>query len=194
MERHDHDEAAGRRADPSFTCPQCKRTSRHPSDVAQGYCGACHRRTGMVRLRVFIESALAAETWAGTGEQISDAFDRHSELTRNAHDAGRPWLVEIYYPAPPAGYFRFGTDAAGMDGPEPLAADDSELLGILGGYSAEDAVPRCPGCGDEAGAVIDGQAVCAASGCAVTTWSPPVVPPLGDLLAGMRALQDGGPR
>lgn len=24
------------------TCPRCGRTSRHPTDVAEGYCGACH--------------------------------------------------------------------------------------------------------------------------------------------------------
>lgn len=26
----------------SFTCPRCRRTSYHPTDVAEGYCGACH--------------------------------------------------------------------------------------------------------------------------------------------------------
>lgn len=30
----------------SFTCPRCGRTSRHPVDVAEGYCGACHDWTG----------------------------------------------------------------------------------------------------------------------------------------------------
>ena len=28
---------------PSFTCPHCGRTSYHPQDLAQRYCGACHR-------------------------------------------------------------------------------------------------------------------------------------------------------
>jgi ribosomal protein L37E len=27
---------------PSVTCPRCGRTSHHPDDVAEGYCGACH--------------------------------------------------------------------------------------------------------------------------------------------------------
>ena len=27
----------------SFTCPECGRTSYHPTDIAEGYCGACHR-------------------------------------------------------------------------------------------------------------------------------------------------------
>lgn len=26
----------------SFTCPDCKRTSFHPADVINAYCGACH--------------------------------------------------------------------------------------------------------------------------------------------------------
>ncbi len=30
----------------SFTCPKCGRTSHHPEDAAQGYCGACHEWTG----------------------------------------------------------------------------------------------------------------------------------------------------
>jgi hypothetical protein len=25
-----------------FTCPRCGRTSHHPQDIAEGYCGACH--------------------------------------------------------------------------------------------------------------------------------------------------------
>jgi ribosomal protein L37E len=30
---------------PSFTCPRCGRTSHHPDDVREGYCGACHAWT-----------------------------------------------------------------------------------------------------------------------------------------------------
>ncbi len=29
-----------------FTCPRCGRTSHHPTDVREGYCGACHDWTG----------------------------------------------------------------------------------------------------------------------------------------------------
>ena len=28
---------------PSFTCPDCGRTSYHPMDIANAYCGACHK-------------------------------------------------------------------------------------------------------------------------------------------------------
>lgn len=41
--------AAGPVAPPapaSFTCPTCGRTSHHPQDVRNGYCGACHEFTG----------------------------------------------------------------------------------------------------------------------------------------------------
>lgn len=30
----------------SFTCPRCGRTSHHPDDIREGYCGACHDWTG----------------------------------------------------------------------------------------------------------------------------------------------------
>lgn len=31
---------------PSITCPACGRTSHHPEDLRQGYCGACSWWTG----------------------------------------------------------------------------------------------------------------------------------------------------
>ena len=30
---------------PSITCPVCGKTSYHPMDIAEGYCGYCHRWT-----------------------------------------------------------------------------------------------------------------------------------------------------
>jgi hypothetical protein len=30
---------------PSITCPQCHRTSYHPRDIEEGYCGNCHAFT-----------------------------------------------------------------------------------------------------------------------------------------------------
>ena len=30
----------------AYTCPRCRRTSYHPVDAAEGYCGACHDWTG----------------------------------------------------------------------------------------------------------------------------------------------------
>ena len=37
---------------PSFTCPRCGRTSWHPTDVLEGFCGACHDWTGERRQAV----------------------------------------------------------------------------------------------------------------------------------------------
>lgn len=34
----------------AFTCPHCGRTSHHPRDVDQRYCGACHWWTGVPEL------------------------------------------------------------------------------------------------------------------------------------------------
>jgi hypothetical protein len=31
---------------PGFSCPKCGRTSHHPDDIREGYCGACHDWTG----------------------------------------------------------------------------------------------------------------------------------------------------
>ena len=30
-----------------ITCPRCGRTSYHPDDIREGYCGACHDWTGL---------------------------------------------------------------------------------------------------------------------------------------------------
>lgn len=31
----------------TFRCPLCGRVSQHPTDLAEGYCGACHDWTGV---------------------------------------------------------------------------------------------------------------------------------------------------
>jgi len=33
---------------PAFRCPRCDMVSAHPTDLAEGYCGACHAWTGKV--------------------------------------------------------------------------------------------------------------------------------------------------
>lgn len=52
--------AAGR---PSFTCPRCGRTSWHPVDVAEGYCGRCH-------------------DWTGVQRRVADPFGRDEHVDR----------------------------------------------------------------------------------------------------------------
>lgn len=46
----------------SFTCPRCGATSHNPTDVEEGYCGACHDFTGGA------QSALAFGEWLETGK------------------------------------------------------------------------------------------------------------------------------
>jgi hypothetical protein len=40
---------APQRRVPSITCPVCKKTSYHPEDIKQGYCGNCHAFTGKAK-------------------------------------------------------------------------------------------------------------------------------------------------
>lgn len=49
--------------EPSFTCPRCGRTSHNPTDVVEGYCGACH-------------------DWTGRRNQIDDPFSRNDTDAR----------------------------------------------------------------------------------------------------------------
>ena len=53
----------------SVTCPRCGRTSHHPQDVAEGYCGACHDwtspRQGVARM---VRPQLAAQIRAACAE------------------------------------------------------------------------------------------------------------------------------
>jgi hypothetical protein len=52
----------------SFTCPRCGRTSHHPTDEAEGYCGACHDWTRVAaeveRLRQLTVEELTARVLA----------------------------------------------------------------------------------------------------------------------------------
>jgi hypothetical protein len=44
---HTTEAAMERWAPTGFTCPRCGRTSHHPDDAREGYCGACHDWTGL---------------------------------------------------------------------------------------------------------------------------------------------------
>jgi hypothetical protein len=37
----------------AFTCPRCRMTSHHPTDLEQGYCGNCHDWTRADRWAAF---------------------------------------------------------------------------------------------------------------------------------------------
>lgn len=83
-----------------------------------------------LRLRVWIDGRLAAETWLDVSspdvERVADAAtDSHSALVQRADRDGRRWLVEVYDPARPEreAYARFGTDTAGMVDPRQMAGE-----------------------------------------------------------------------
>ena len=116
----------------SFTCPRCGRTSHHPDDVRERYCGACHdwtgepdRRDSRLRLRLYVDGQLADETWLDVRDReqatIQSAITTlvYRAATDAADERGVPWLVEVHDPDEhaPAPYLRFGTDTRGMVAP-----------------------------------------------------------------------------
>ncbi len=80
---------------PAFTCPHCGRVSHNPTDIAQRYCGACHRFleveiTGALKRHIaaqvpttphldegailaFVSGATTPEQLATTPEQLATA-------------------------------------------------------------------------------------------------------------------------
>jgi hypothetical protein len=49
----------------AFTCPRCGRTSHHPEDEREGYCGACHHWTGERRVPAATQLRRALGNHAG---------------------------------------------------------------------------------------------------------------------------------
>ena len=52
-------------AQPSVTCPRCHRTSYHPKDIEQGYCGACHDWTSTPAMKHKLKGDTLYTTDAG---------------------------------------------------------------------------------------------------------------------------------
>lgn len=50
----------------SITCPDCGRTSWHPEDVRQGYCGYCHDFTAREPVEFF--------NWALSTREVADLY------------------------------------------------------------------------------------------------------------------------
>ena len=70
--------------EPPFDCPRCGARSWHPTDAAEGYCGACHGWTrlaagvyddGAGGLHIVAGELLRASGWADTAEN-RDALER----------------------------------------------------------------------------------------------------------------------
>jgi hypothetical protein len=108
---------------PPFTCPRCSKTSQHPDDADNGYCGACHAFTlAALRLRLYIGGMVTDEQWVDSADLVEEIGQRHQDAAAEADARGIAWLVEIYDPAAPqeAAYLRFGTDEAGMVMPQQV--------------------------------------------------------------------------
>jgi hypothetical protein len=123
---------------PPFTCPRCGRTSHHPDDSREGYCGACHDFTGQsteqlarsLRLRLWIGGVLRDTTWIDAGDPNAAAkMDlttvAHNAAVERANAAGQAWMIEVWDPEMPRdeAFLRFGTDAAGMTMPVPFGGE-----------------------------------------------------------------------
>lgn len=59
----------------AFTCPVCHRTSYHPQDEAEGYCGACHDFTGILPGMRIVEDPAVPEgeirlVYGPTGQSV----------------------------------------------------------------------------------------------------------------------------
>jgi hypothetical protein len=85
-----------------------------------------------LRIRVYIDGALAREDWVDVADGPYSAWELGSEhvaFVEAAQEAGKPWMCEVYDPAverldPEACCMRFGTDAAMMQEPLPIIGWD----------------------------------------------------------------------
>lgn len=82
---------------------------------------------GLARFRLFIDGSLVDEEWIQDPEEAAGVGARHTMLGGRAHDEGRVWLAEIFFPGDPpeTAYTRFGTDEYGMSDPRALAGRDT---------------------------------------------------------------------
>jgi hypothetical protein len=65
-----------------YVCPRCGRTSHHPEDAAQRYCGACHRFEDD-ELHAAIESKRGDPAFQ---ERLRRHLDEHATVLRKLAD------------------------------------------------------------------------------------------------------------
>ena len=121
----------------SITCPKCGRTSHHPRDVEEGYCGACHEFTSQPHIvrKLIAGAALATERF--TDDELEHFASTHSTPARDSDELQHGEQME-------AGY---GMDVDGATG---------HLLICMPGIGAPQDCPvckgrvwpRCPRCGE----------------------------------------------
>lgn len=110
---------------PSFTCPDCGRTSWNPNDVKYGYCGACHAFT-------FTESARTVVTFC---PYCRAQFDAVTGLTGDRRPAAGDAGICAYC----AGLLVYD-DAGGVH--EPDVDQLREMLADARLMTARDAMQR----------------------------------------------------
>lgn len=59
----------------SITCPQCGRTSYHPMDIKEGYCGACHDYTSQCTWCFSAENITVINGYRACITHIDRAFE-----------------------------------------------------------------------------------------------------------------------
>jgi len=112
---------------PNFTCPRCHRTTYNPTDVEQGYCGACHDWTRPksgtlpVRFLLYVDGALIEEAVAEMDPSGPDnalwtflqtLAEHQGRICSNAEANGSVYLIDVEFWD--GEHVRWGTDAAGM--------------------------------------------------------------------------------
>src|SRR5215813_3864046 len=77
--------------EPSITCPRCGKTSHHPKDVGERYCGACHQFHHLMPKTRLGEYLM--EVRHDDSEQVDDVVVRTPALVRlERMDTNRWWL------------------------------------------------------------------------------------------------------
>ena len=118
----------------TFTCPRCGRTSHHPIDAREGYCGYCHDWTGAevwVDVRLWLGQGERRYIWQTTRVEASSpgrALERLAVVHAHAVEAGaEPFTVEFVFSD--GEHVRFGNDPTIMVEPDYVPPD--ELMGRL---------------------------------------------------------------
>jgi hypothetical protein len=89
-------------ARPGFTCARCGRTSHHPLDVADRYCGHCHIYIDQwLCFRVLVGGELVDQHWFDSMEpgDIEAVAERHARIRDRAEAAGLSWALDVYDPS-----------------------------------------------------------------------------------------------
>jgi hypothetical protein len=124
----------------SFTCPRCGRTSRHPIDAREGYCGYCHdwtrppwavkvslwyRFPGDSTLALFDETVLGFDDDPALLDDLARAHAHFVDVMAPAnYRPGRAPVYSIDFEFADGEHYRFGTDRDVMVQPIDVAPAD----------------------------------------------------------------------